>query len=155
MCFDRRTDSDCGELGPSEKCGDQASRPDRQEHEDDRRVDYWSSLKPEETWAYPASIRHCDEKKHASDRERDRANYNVATHASLSLRTSTCTITPMIYSIAIIAAVIWFGLNGLLWFAKPGDLLWLLGSGILGALFFAGFFWYLMLSEVHHDRNSK
>jgi transposase len=71
------------DLGPSEKCGDQVSRPDRQEHEDDRRVDHWSSLKPEETWAYPASIRHCDEKKHASDRERDRANYNVATHVSL------------------------------------------------------------------------
>lgn len=61
----------------------------------------------------------------------------------------------MIHSIAIIATVIWFGLNGLLWFAKPDELLWLLGSAILGALFFAGFFWYLMLSEPHHNRNSK
>jgi hypothetical protein len=41
------------------------------------------------------------------------------------------------------AAVIWFVLNGLLWYARLPDLLWLLGSAILGLLFFVGFFGYL------------
>jgi quinol-cytochrome oxidoreductase complex cytochrome b subunit len=54
------------------------------------------------------------------------------------------------HAVAIIAAVIWFGLNGLLWYAKPSDLLWLLGSAILGVLFFVGFYLYLM----HADADS-
>ena len=49
----------------------------------------------------------------------------------------------MIHYLAIIAAVVWFGLNGLLWYVKPTDSLWLLGSAILGVFFFAGFFVYL------------
>jgi hypothetical protein len=49
----------------------------------------------------------------------------------------------MIHYLAIIAAVVWFGLNGLLWYVKPTDNLWLLGSAILGVFFFAGFFVYL------------
>ena len=39
------------------------------------------------------------------------------------------------HAAAIIAAVIWFALNGLLWYAKPSDVLWLLGSAILGVIF--------------------
>ena len=49
----------------------------------------------------------------------------------------------MIHYLAIIAAVVWFGLNGMLWYVKPTDNLWLLGSVILGVFFFVGFFIYL------------
>ena len=28
------------------------------------------------------------------------------------------------HALAIIAAIVWFALNGLLWYAKPSDLLW-------------------------------
>ena len=51
------------------------------------------------------------------------------------------------HALAIIAAIIWFALNGLLWYAKPRDSLWLLGSAILGLIFFIGFFFYLMLRD--------
>jgi MFS family permease len=37
--------------------------------------------------------------------------------------------------LAVIAAIVWFALNGLLWYAKPSDLLWLLGGAILGVIF--------------------
>ena len=47
----------------------------------------------------------------------------------------------------------WFALNGLLWYAKPGDLLWLLGSAILGVIFFFGFYLYLMRSDEGISRN--
>ena len=53
----------------------------------------------------------------------------------------------MIHVIAIVSAVVWFGLNGLLWYAKPSDFLWLAGSAILGVIFFAAFFWYLALAD--------
>ncbi|MGZ5790797.1 MAG: hypothetical protein ACXWI7_00980 [Croceibacterium sp.] len=60
------------------------------------------------------------------------------------------------HALAIIAAIVWFALNGLLWYAKPSDLLWLLGSAILGAIFFIGFYLYLMWSdEVRWDRDNK
>jgi quinol-cytochrome oxidoreductase complex cytochrome b subunit len=49
----------------------------------------------------------------------------------------------MVHALAILCAVVWLGLNGLLWYAKPSDLVWLAGSAILGVTFFAGFFWYL------------
>lgn len=39
--------------------------------------------------------------------------------------------------------IAWFALVGLLWSARPGDLLWFLGSLILGVLYFAGFWWYV------------
>jgi hypothetical protein len=38
---------------------------------------------------------------------------------------------------------IWFCLNGLLWYARPPDRLWLLGSLVLGVIFFGGFLWYV------------
>jgi hypothetical protein len=56
----------------------------------------------------------------------------------------------MIHAIAIAAAVLWFGLNGLLWYAKPPEVLWLLGSTALGIVFFAGSFWYLARVDRHH-----
>jgi hypothetical protein len=49
----------------------------------------------------------------------------------------------MIHVAALAGGIIWLGLNGLLWYMRPSDLLWLLGSAILGAIFFAGFFVYL------------
>ena len=41
------------------------------------------------------------------------------------------------------AAGLWFGLNGLLWYARPPDRLWLFGSVVLGVIFFGGFLWYV------------
>jgi hypothetical protein len=53
----------------------------------------------------------------------------------------------MIHCLANIAPVVWFGLNGLLWYTKPTDNLWLLGSAILGVFFFTGFFIYLQATD--------
>ena len=39
----------------------------------------------------------------------------------------------MIHAAALAGTIIWLGLNGLLWYTRPSDLLWLLGSSILGA----------------------
>jgi hypothetical protein len=49
----------------------------------------------------------------------------------------------MLHIVAILGAVIWFGLNGLLWYVRPTDFIWLMGSAILGVVFFTGFFVYL------------
>ena len=51
------------------------------------------------------------------------------------------------HALAITAAIVFFTLNGLLCYAKPSDLLWLLGSAILGAICFIGFYLYLMWSN--------
>jgi hypothetical protein len=53
----------------------------------------------------------------------------------------------MLQALAMLGAVGWFGLNGLLWYTKPSDLVWLAGSAVLGVIFFAGFFCYLALSD--------
>ena len=42
----------------------------------------------------------------------------------------------MIHAAALAGVIIWLGLNGLLRYMLPSDLLWLLGSSILGAIFF-------------------
>jgi hypothetical protein len=62
--------------------GDQIRYAHRQEHENDRRIKYWSSFKPKKPRARTVSIRHCDEKKHAGDCERYRADYNMAVHGN-------------------------------------------------------------------------
>ena len=49
--------------------------------------------------------------------------------------------------VAIVGAIMWFGLNGLLWYTRPSDLLWLLGSAVLGTIFFAAFFLHLQMSD--------
>ena len=59
----------------------------------------------------------------------------------------------MIHVTALAGAIIWLGLNGLLWYTRPSDLLWLLGSSILGAFFFGAFFVYLQWSN--HGPNAK
>jgi hypothetical protein len=46
-----------------------------------------------------------------------------------------------------VATAAWFACNGLLWFVRPPDVLWLLGSVLLGVLFFAGFLWYLIAGD--------
>jgi hypothetical protein len=45
--------------------------------------------------------------------------------------------------LAILSCVLWFALNGLLWYARPSPTTWLLGSAVLGIVFFAAFFWYV------------
>jgi uncharacterized membrane protein len=57
----------------------------------------------------------------------------------------------MLHAVALLGALVWFGLSGLLWYAKPSDLVWLAGSAILGVIFFAGFFLYL----AHSDRSTE
>jgi hypothetical protein len=59
----------------------------------------------------------------------------------------------MIHVAALAGAIVWLGLTGLLWYVKPSDLLWLLGSAILGAIFFAGFFVYLQWCD--RDNHAK
>jgi hypothetical protein len=54
---------------------------------------------------------------------------------------------------ALAGAIIWLGLNGLLWDMRPSDLLMLLGSALLDAIFFAGFFASLQWSD--HGTNAK
>jgi len=41
------------------------------------------------------------------------------------------------------ATLLWFLLTALLWYAKPGEVLWLAGSLLLGAVYYAGFFFYV------------
>ena len=57
----------------------------------------------------------------------------------------------MLHALALVGAAVWFALNGLLWYAKPAELIWLAASGILGVIFFAGFFLYLALSDRVRD----
>jgi hypothetical protein len=39
--------------------------------------------------------------------------------------------------------LVWFFLVGLLWYVRPGDVVWLLGSLVLGALYMVAFWWYV------------
>jgi len=61
----------------------------------------------------------------------------------------------MIHAVAIIGAVTWFALNGLLWYAKPAELYWLAGSAILGMIFFMGFFAYLHAIDRARNGHSR
>jgi hypothetical protein len=45
------------------------------------------------------------------------------------------------------AVVAWFACTALLWFMRPSDVLWLLGSAILGVVFFGGFLWYVIARD--------
>jgi hypothetical protein len=57
----------------------------------------------------------------------------------------------IIRAVAITGVVVWFGLNGLLWYIRPSDLLWLVGSAALGVIFFTAFFVYLRWLETEED----
>jgi hypothetical protein len=43
----------------------------------------------------------------------------------------------------VVGTILWFVLVGLLWYLRPGDLLWFSGSLVLGAAYFAAFLWYV------------
>ena len=47
------------------------------------------------------------------------------------------------HRLAMVATIVWFVLVGLLWYARPGDVLWFWASMALGAIWFAGFFRYV------------
>jgi hypothetical protein len=47
-------------------------------------------------------------------------------------------------ALAAIGGLLWLFLNGLLWYARPPDVQWFVGSLILGVVGFAGFLWYAM-----------
>jgi hypothetical protein len=49
--------------------------------------------------------------------------------------------------IAIAVIVIWFALNGVLWYAKLGEVPWLIGSLGLAAAGYPVFFWYVTRGE--------
>jgi len=53
----------------------------------------------------------------------------------------------MIHVAASVATILWFFLNGLLWYAKPPGDIWLIGSLALGIVWFYGFFWYVTRSS--------
>ena len=40
----------------------------------------------------------------------------------------------------IVGTILWFFLVGVLWYLRPGDLLWFAGSMVLGIVYFVGFF---------------
>jgi hypothetical protein len=42
-----------------------------------------------------------------------------------------------------IGTLVWFLLVGLLWYVRPGDVAWLLGSLVLGAIYMTAFWWYV------------
>lgn len=46
-------------------------------------------------------------------------------------------------ALAVAGTILWFLLNALLWYTRPGDVVWFAGSAILGALYFLAFFWYV------------
>jgi hypothetical protein len=45
--------------------------------------------------------------------------------------------------LAVAGTILWFALNGLLWYARPGEVTWFAGSAILGIAYFLAFFWYV------------
>jgi hypothetical protein len=57
------------------------------------------------------------------------------------------TIISMRTILMAFAVVAWFASIGLLWFLRPSDVLWLLGSAVLGVVFFGGFLWYLIAHD--------
>lgn len=46
----------------------------------------------------------------------------------------------------IAGTLVWFALVGLLWFVRPGEVMWFVGSLALGAVYFVGFFCYVTRS---------
>jgi hypothetical protein len=52
--------------------------------------------------------------------------------------------------VAVLGCILWFALNGLLWYARPSPIIWLLGSAALGIVFFSTFLWYLIRDSNRH-----
>jgi uncharacterized membrane protein len=54
--------------------------------------------------------------------------------------------------LAVLGCILWFVLNGLLWYARPSPTAWLLGSVLLGIAFFTAFLWYVTRDDrPHHN----
>ena len=45
--------------------------------------------------------------------------------------------------LAVVGTVLWLLLVGALWYARPPDLIWLLGSVVLGVCYFSALMWYV------------
>ncbi len=58
----------------------------------------------------------------------------------------------MIHVAAIGANVLWFFLVGVLWYIKPPELIWLIGSLAWGVTWFIGFLWYVTHSTKTSDQ---
>lgn len=43
----------------------------------------------------------------------------------------------------VLGTIVWFVLVGLLWYMRPGEAAWLIGSLLLGVVWFTGFAWYV------------
>jgi hypothetical protein len=43
----------------------------------------------------------------------------------------------------IVGTIVWFLAIGLFWYVRPGDVVWFVGSLVLGILYFTCFFWYV------------
>ena len=83
--------------------------------------------------------------------------FGLHRYAAIRIRRRTCILAqrqPMHGGrrlrdiLAGLGAVIWLAFNGLLWYSRPSDELWLLGSALLGIAFFARFFATLYLVQV-------
>jgi hypothetical protein len=44
---------------------------------------------------------------------------------------------------AVVGTLLWLLLVGALWYVRPPDLVWLLGSVVLGVCYFSAFMWYV------------
>ena len=53
----------------------------------------------------------------------------------------------MRHILATAGTMIWFALNGVLWYSHPTDLVWFICSAVLGIVGFVAFFWYVTLSD--------
>jgi hypothetical protein len=42
-----------------------------------------------------------------------------------------------------IGTIVWFVVVGLLWYVRPGEAMWLVGSLLLGAVWCTAFAWYV------------
>jgi hypothetical protein len=45
--------------------------------------------------------------------------------------------------LAVVGTVLWLLLVGALWYVRPPDLVWLLGSVVLGVCYFSALMWYV------------
>ena len=48
---------------------------------------------------------------------------------------------------AVVGTLLWLLLVGALWYVRPSDLVWLLGSVMLGVCYFSAFMWYVGRGE--------
>ena len=73
----------------------------------------------------------------------------MAPRKALAERAKLALITEVarMHLLMAIGTLVWFLLVGLLWYVRPGDVAWLLGSLALGALYITAFWWYVTRPE--------